>query len=114
MEGNFSRGHRPDSKRGRRVRRVLIQQGAALLDSDLAAMTDATDRLLREGLTHAACRAGSPDLGFLVTPGRVLALFDPVLGQPRPQPPRPAPSGIIPASIWTACRACASRAVVAA
>jgi hypothetical protein len=80
MEGNFSRGHRPDAKRGRAYRRVLVKQGAALLDSDLAAMVDATDQSLRRVLGHVTCAAGSPDLGFLVTPGQLLALFDPVRG----------------------------------
>lgn len=81
MEGDFSRGHRPDAKRGRTYRRVLARQGAALLDSDLHAMMDAGDRIDRQGLTHVACRAASTDLGFFVTPGRLLAMFDPVLGQ---------------------------------
>lgn len=81
MEGDFSRGHRPDAKRGRAYRRVLARQGAALLDSDLNALMDASDRIDRQGLAHVACEAGSTDLGFFVTPGRLLALFDPVLGQ---------------------------------
>ena len=81
MEADLSRGHRPDSKRGRAYRRVLVRQGAALLDSDIAALGDAQDRLLREALGFAACAEGSPDLGFLVTPGVLLAQFLPVLGQ---------------------------------
>ncbi|MBD9526976.1 hypothetical protein [Paracoccus sp. PAR01] len=82
MEGDFSRGHRPDAKRGRSYRRVLARQGAALLDSDLNALMDLGDRIDRQGITHLACAAGSTDLGFLVTPGRMLAIFDPELGQP--------------------------------
>ena len=81
MEGDFSRGHRPDAKRGRSYRRILARQGAALLDSDLHALMDASDRIDRQNLTHVACEAGSTDLGFFVTAGRLLALFDPVLGQ---------------------------------
>lgn len=92
MEGDFSRGHRPDAKRGRAYRRVLVKQGAALLDSDLAAMVDANDRMLREVTGHVACAAGSSDLGFLVTPGRLLALFDPVHGA---TPVVTAPAGAV-------------------
>jgi hypothetical protein len=78
MEGDLSRGHRPDAKRGRRYRRVLVKQGAPILDSDLAAMVDSGERSLREAVTHSGCDRGSPDLGFLVTPGELLAHFDPV------------------------------------
>ncbi|MFH5774284.1 hypothetical protein ACHFJ0_08510 [Paracoccus sp. NGMCC 1.201697] len=81
MEGDFSRGHRPDAKRGRSYRRVLARQGAPVLDSDLHALMDLSDRLDRQGITHLACDSGSGDAGFLVTPGRLLACFDPVLGQ---------------------------------
>ncbi|MEF9605751.1 hypothetical protein O4J55_26850, partial [Paracoccus sp. PXZ] len=81
MEGDFSRGHRPDAKRGRSYRRVLPRQGAPILDSDLHALMDASDRIDRKGLVHVACESGSTDLGFLVTPGRLLAMFDPILGQ---------------------------------
>ena len=81
MEGDFSRGHRPDAKRGKRYRRVLVKQGAAILDSDLAALVDAQEQMVREAVTHTACAIGSSDLGFLVTPGRLLALFDPVDGE---------------------------------
>ena len=81
MEGDFSRGHRPDAKRGRSYRRVLPRQGAPILDSDLHALMDASDRIDRQGLVHVACDGGSTDLGFLVTPGRLLAMFDPVQGQ---------------------------------
>lgn len=81
MEGDFSRGHRPDAKRGRDYRRVLPRQGAPILDSDLHALMDASDRIDRQGLAHVACDSGATDLGFFVTPGRLLAMFDPVLGQ---------------------------------
>jgi len=77
MKGDFSRGFDPDRKRGRDYRRVLLQQGRALLDSDFNASIDAQDQLIREVARDLGCRAGSPDLGFLVTPGRLLALFDP-------------------------------------
>ncbi|SEK59894.1 hypothetical protein SAMN04515665_103142 [Blastococcus sp. DSM 46786] len=80
MEGDFSRGHRPDGKRGRRYRRVLVDQGAPLLDSDVAALVEAGEELVREAVTHGSCPAGSPDLGFLVTPGELLAMFGPVHG----------------------------------
>lgn len=81
MEGDFSRGYRPDAKRGRSYRRVLARQGAALLDSDLHALMDASDSIDRRGLTHVACGEGSTDLGFFVTAGQLLAMFDPVHGQ---------------------------------
>ena len=81
MEGDFSRGHRPDAKRGRSYRRILPRQGAPLLDSDLHALMDTSDRIDRQNLTHVACEAASTDLGFFVTPGRLLAMFDQLLGQ---------------------------------
>ncbi len=80
MEGDFSRGHRPDGKRGRNYRRVLARQGAPLLDSDLHALADLGDRLDRQGLQHLAGPAGGTGLGFFVTAGRLLALFDPAEG----------------------------------
>jgi len=89
MEADLSRGHRPDRKRGREYRRVLLRQGAALLDSDIAALGDAQDRLLREALGFAACAEGSAELGFLVTPGVLLAQFLPV---PGPEPTVTAPA----------------------
>lgn len=76
MRGDFTRGHRPDQKRGRNYRRVLLQQGRLLLDSDFNALVDAHDELLRDLSRDTACLAGSPDLGYLVTAGRLLALFD--------------------------------------
>ncbi len=80
MKGDFTRGFNPDTKRGERYRRVLLQQGRALLDSDMAALGDAIEGSLRQNLAMTACRAGSPDLGLLITPGRLLAQFDGTLG----------------------------------
>ena len=77
MKGDFSRGFDPDRKRGQAYRRILLQQGRVLLDSDFNASIDAQDQLIREVARDLGCRAGSPDLGFLITPGRLLALFDP-------------------------------------
>jgi hypothetical protein len=76
MKGDFSRGIHPDSRRGKAYRRVLLQQRRLLLDSDLAAMVDAQDRLLRGAVTGLGSTTGSPDLGFLITPGKLHALFD--------------------------------------
>jgi hypothetical protein len=76
MQGDFSRGHRPDRKRGEIYLRALAQERRLLLDSDLNAATDALHERLRELASHLGCPKGSPDLGFLVTPGRLLALFD--------------------------------------
>jgi hypothetical protein len=75
MHGDFSRGHRPDAKRGKSYTRGFAQQRRLLLDSDLNAMTDALHERLRALSRHTACPKGSPDLGYLVTPGRLLALF---------------------------------------
>ena len=80
MKGDFSRGFDPDRKRGLAYRRILLQQGRALLDSDFNASIDSQDQLIREIARDLGCRAGSPDLGFLITPGRLLALFDPIAG----------------------------------
>ena len=41
MYGDYSRGHEPDRKRGRNYRRVLLQMGRPVLDSDVASMVDA-------------------------------------------------------------------------
>lgn len=79
MKGDFSRGFNPDTKRGERYRRVLLQQGRVLLDSDIAAMVDAVDGGLRDVLRATAC-TGTSDLGCLITPGRLLAQFDGELG----------------------------------
>jgi hypothetical protein len=76
MKADLSRGHRPDQKRGQKYRRILLQQGRLLLDSDLAAMGDAIDTQIRELASDTGCTFGSPDLGFLVTPGPLLAVFD--------------------------------------
>jgi uncharacterized protein DUF6519 len=76
MHGDFSRGHRPDAKRGKSYTRGFAQQRRLLLDSDLNAMTDALHERLRALARHTGCPKGSPDLGYLVTPGRLLALFD--------------------------------------
>lgn len=75
MHGDFSRGHLPDRARGHDYRRVLLQQGRPLLDSDVAASTDALLEAVRATTRSLGCRAGSSDLGFLVTPGRLVAIF---------------------------------------
>ena len=75
MHGDYSRGHEPDRKRGRDYRRVLLQMGRPLLDSDVAASVDALLGQLRATTRGLGCAAGSPDLGFLVTPGRLLTVF---------------------------------------
>src|SRR5215208_1758318 len=76
MKGDFSRGHFPDRKRNKLYRRVLPQQRTLLLDSDVAAMVDSVDTHLRAVATDFGGRYGSHDLGYLVTPGRLLALFE--------------------------------------
>ena len=76
MKGDFSRGFNPDRKRAKRYRRVLLQQGRVLLDSDHAALVDAIDQQLRVLSRGLGCPAGSPDYGFLITPGRLLRLFE--------------------------------------
>jgi hypothetical protein len=78
VKGDFTRGFNPDRKRGRDYRRISLQQGRLLLDSDFNASIDAQDWLIREIAADLGCRAGSPDLGFLVTQGALLALFDPL------------------------------------
>jgi len=75
MYGDYSRGHEPDRKRGRVYRRVLLQQGRPLLDSDVAALVDATLGEVRDVARELGCAAGSPDLGFLATPGRLISIF---------------------------------------
>lgn len=69
MKADLSRGHRPDRKRGKDYRRVLLQQGRLLLDSDLAAATDALDTGLRTLARDVAGESGTRDQGFLITPG---------------------------------------------
>jgi hypothetical protein len=73
--GDFSRGHEPDRARGRHYRRVLLQQGRPLLDSDVAAEVDAVLETVRATTRTLGCRAGSSDLGFLITPGRLVTVF---------------------------------------
>ena len=75
MYGDYSRGHQPDAKRGRYYRRVLLQMGRPVLDSDAASTVDALLGEIRASTRGLGCAAGSPDLGFLVTPGRLLTLF---------------------------------------
>lgn len=81
MDGDFSRGHEPDRARGRHYRRVLLQQGRPLLDSDVAAEVDAILEVVRATTRTLGCRAGSSDLGFLVTPGRLVTIFSRVRRQ---------------------------------
>ena len=74
MHGDYSRGHEPDRKRGRDYRRVLLQMGRPVLDSDVASTVDAVLGQVRAATRGLGCSAGSPDLGFLVTPGRLLSV----------------------------------------
>ncbi|OJH34518.1 DUF6519 domain-containing protein [Cystobacter ferrugineus] len=83
MKADLSRGHRPDRKRGKDYRRVLLQQGRVLLDSDLAATTDALDTGLRTLARNVAGESGTHDQGFLITPGRLMALFETLDGVTR-------------------------------
>ncbi|MBN1203779.1 MAG: hypothetical protein JXB05_02500 [Myxococcaceae bacterium] len=76
MYGDFSRGHRPDRRRGRAYQRVLLQQGRTLLDSDFNALADAGEQRLRELAMDLGLDAGSLDSGFLITAGPLLARFD--------------------------------------
>jgi hypothetical protein len=76
MKADLSRGHHPDRQRGKSYRRVLLQQGRLLLDSDLAAFTDAIDAQMRGLARVTVGKAGGWDHGFLVTPGMPLAIFD--------------------------------------
>jgi hypothetical protein len=75
MYGDYSRGHEPDRKRGRNYRRVLLQMGRPVLDSDVASLVDAVLGEVRATARGVGCAAGSPDYGFLVTPGRLLSVF---------------------------------------
>ena len=75
MYGDFTRGHEPDRARGRHYRRVLLQQGRPVLDSDAAAEVDAVLEAVRATTRTLGCRAGSSDLGFLITPGRLVTIF---------------------------------------
>ncbi|MDB4930680.1 MAG: hypothetical protein JWM10_3164 [Myxococcaceae bacterium] len=76
MKADFSRGYRPDHKRGERYRRVLLQQGRVVLDSDVAASVDAADRTVRDVAADMGGLSGSPDGGYIVTAGPLFALFD--------------------------------------
>jgi hypothetical protein len=75
MKSDLSRGFQPDRTRGKSYRRVLLQQGRLLLDSDVAALGDAMDGQIRDLARSTTSLAGSPDLGFLITPGRLLKVF---------------------------------------
>ncbi len=75
MYGDYSRGIAPDRKRGRSYRRVLLQMGRPVLDSDVAASVDAVLGEIRSTARSFGCADASADLGFLVTPGRLLVLF---------------------------------------
>lgn len=86
MKGDFTRGHRPDQKRGEKYRRVLLQEGRLVLDSDIAASVDATDALIRDLASDVGCERGSPDLGYLVTPGPLFAIFETLDGVGLPAP----------------------------
>jgi hypothetical protein len=76
MKADFSRGFNPDQKRGKQYRRVLLQQGRVLLDSDAAALVDANDRLLRQETQDLGTDAGGRKDAFLVTDGHLYAIFD--------------------------------------
>ncbi len=80
MKGDFSRGHQPDHRRGKEYCRVLMQQRRLLLDSDVNALSDALHERLRGATRDLGCPHGSPDWGYLITPGRLLALFDTLRG----------------------------------
>ncbi|HEY5959266.1 MAG TPA: hypothetical protein VIV60_22065 [Polyangiaceae bacterium] len=89
MKADFSRGFNPDRKRGMEYRRVLLQQGRVLLDSDVAAMVDANDQLLRHQSHDLGTDGGGRDRAFMTTAGRLYATFrdltkvhDPVGGSP--------------------------------
>ncbi|MFO0589344.1 MAG: hypothetical protein U0441_17535 [Polyangiaceae bacterium] len=86
MKGDFTRGHLPDKKRGEKYRRVLLQEGRLVTDSDVAAGVDAIDTLLRDLGADLGCQTGSPNLGYLVTPGPLLALFETLDGVDLPAP----------------------------
>ena len=73
MKADLTRGDRPDGKRGKRYRRVLLQEGRPLLDSDWCAAAEATDAELRRLSRELGCPAGGVGHGFLVTPGPLVA-----------------------------------------
>ncbi len=76
MHGDYSRGHEPDRKRGRDYRRVLLQHGPARCSTATSRRpsTRSSDEV-RATTRGLGCAAGSPDLGFLVTAGRLLGVF---------------------------------------
>ncbi|RKG76382.1 hypothetical protein D7W79_18005 [Corallococcus exercitus] len=86
MKGDFTRGHRPDARRKEKYRRVLLQEGRLVLDSDIAASVDAADTLLRDLASDVGCEQGSPNLGYLATPGPLLAVFETLDGVTLPAP----------------------------
>ncbi|MBN8471775.1 hypothetical protein JYJ95_35160 [Corallococcus exiguus] len=86
MKGDFTRGHRPDAKRKEKYRRVLLQEGRLVLDSDVAASVDAADALIRDLASDVGCKQGSPNLGYLATPGPLLAVFETLDGVTLPAP----------------------------
>ncbi|RKG57582.1 hypothetical protein D7X30_18945 [Corallococcus sp. AB011P] len=86
MKGDFTRGHRPDAKRKEKYRRVLLQEGRLVLDSDVAASVDAADTLIRDLASDVGCEQGSPNLGYLATPGPLLAVFETLDGVTLPAP----------------------------
>ncbi|MBN9686424.1 MULTISPECIES: DUF6519 domain-containing protein [unclassified Corallococcus] len=86
MKGDFTRGHRPDAKRKEKYRRVLLQEGRLVLDSDVAASVDAADTLIRDLASDVGCKQGSPNLGYLATPGPLLAVFETLDGVTLPAP----------------------------
>ena len=74
MKADFSRGYNPDKKRNKEYRRVLLQQGRVLLDSDVAALVDANDRVLRNQSQDLGTEAGGHDRGYMLTAGKLYAL----------------------------------------
>lgn len=75
MKADFSRGFNPDQKRDKEYRRVLLQQGRVLLDSDVAALVDANDRVLRHQSQDLGTPAGGHDRAYMLTAGKLYALF---------------------------------------
>ncbi|AGP41495.1 hypothetical protein [Sorangium cellulosum] len=65
---------------------MLLQQGRLVLDSDVAAAADAADTLLRDLAADVGCETGSPDLGYLATPGPLVAIFETLDGVALPDP----------------------------
>ncbi|WP_158625677.1 DUF6519 domain-containing protein [Corallococcus carmarthensis] len=65
---------------------MLLQEGRLVLDSDVAASVDAADTLLRDLASDVGCEQGSPNLGYLATPGPLLAVFETLDGVTLPAP----------------------------